>query len=253
MMPAMARRGSAEAGRREPGDRLPGLAETLESHRGLAEVVASVRAGHGGSIGGTWGSASALAVAALSRAGLPALVVVLPPAAEADACVADLAPFSPVPAARLPALEAFDAEADGGGPDPAEPARLAVVKQLVPASSTSPPTIQRQAWRAGSSPAGGGRPSDGRQDAEPSREPVAGSSPAGGGPPSDGRQDAEPSRKAAAEPSRVIVTSIQALLAPLADPRDVAAGTRRLVVGGRLDPGELADWLASRGWQPTDA
>ncbi len=51
----------------------------------------------------------------------------------------------------------------------------------------------------------------------------------------------------------VIVTSIQALLAPLADPRDIAAGTRRLAVGGRLDPEELADWLGARGWHLVDA
>jgi transcription-repair coupling factor (superfamily II helicase) len=190
MMPGMARRGSAQAGRPEPGGRLPGLAETLESHRGFAEVVASVREGHGGSIGGTWGSASALAVAALARAGLPALVVVLPHAAEADAFVDDLALFMSTPATLLPALEVFDTEADGGGADPAEAARLAVVKHLA-AAGDRPPAI--------------------------------------------------------------IVTSIQALLAPLADPRDVAAGTRQLVVGGRLDPEELADWLAARGWRPTDA
>jgi len=48
--------------------------------------------------------------------------------------------------------------------------------------------------------------------------------------------------------SGVVVTSIQALLTPLPDPRDVAASTRSLAVGGRLDPAELADWLVARGW-----
>ncbi|MFM7108296.1 MAG: hypothetical protein ACKOZU_06800, partial [Planctomycetaceae bacterium] len=183
----MTRRAPARAGHREPGGRLPGLAETLESHRGFAEVVASVRAGHGGSIGGIWGSASALAVAALARAGLETLVVVLPHAAEAEAFLDDLALFSPAPAVLLPPLETFDPEADGSGPDPAEPVRLAVVKRL----------------------AGADRPP-------------------------------------------IVLTSIQALLAPLADPRDVAAGTRRLAAGGRLDPAELADWLAARGWRAAD-
>ncbi|MFM9057736.1 MAG: transcription-repair coupling factor, partial [Planctomycetaceae bacterium] len=186
----MAGPGSVEAGHRKPAGRLPGLAETLESHRGFADVVASVRAGHGGSIGGTWGSASALAVAALARSGLPALVVVLPHAAEAEAFIDDLALFSATPAALLPALESFDVEADGGGPDPAEPARLAVVKQLAFAGDDRP---------------------------------------------------------------RLVVTSIQALLAPLADPRDFAAGTRRLAAGGRIDPAELADWLTARGWRAADA
>ncbi|MFM8579526.1 MAG: transcription-repair coupling factor [Planctomycetaceae bacterium] len=44
------------------------------------------------------------------------------------------------------------------------------------------------------------------------------------------------------------MTSIQALLTPLPDPRDIAACTRSLDVGSRLDPAELADWLVARGW-----
>jgi transcription-repair coupling factor (superfamily II helicase) len=209
-----------------PGDaaarRLIGLADTLETHAGFADVVAALREGHGGSIGGTWGSACALAVAALARAlvsagpatstardGGPAgngtgprtLVVVLPHAAEAEACVDDLALFAATPALLLPAIEDFSfveaaADDDPGGvftaadaaPDPVEAERLAVVKRL--AAGALPP---------------------------------------------------------------VVVTSIQALLAPLVDPRDVAAGTRRLAVGGRLDPEELSDWLAARGWTAADA
>jgi len=49
---------------------LLGLAKTLESHSGFADVVANLRAGHGGTIGGTWGSSSAVTAAAmLSEAG----------------------------------------------------------------------------------------------------------------------------------------------------------------------------------------
>jgi transcription-repair coupling factor (superfamily II helicase) len=172
-------------------DRLPGLADTLESHRGFAEVVASLRAGHGGTIGGTWGSASALTVTALARA-LPddTLAVVLPHAAEAEAFLDDLTIFGAT-AVLLPALEDF-----GGGDDetatadPAAAERLAVVKRLTRPQSERP---------------------------------------------------------------QLVVTSIQALLAPLPDPREIAAGTRRLEVGGRVDPEELADWLTARGWQAADA
>ncbi|MFM7245202.1 MAG: transcription-repair coupling factor [Planctomycetaceae bacterium] len=173
---------------RRPTGRLLGLADTLESHRGFADVVAALREGHGGAIGGTWGAASALAVAALLEAWTPAtgtLVVVLPHAAEADDFLADLALFSNVAAVLLPAVESLG---DDAGDDPAAAERVAVVKRL----------------------------------AAPARTPV-------------------------------VVTSIQALLAPLADPRDVAAGTRRLAVGGRLDPEELADWLGARGWHLVDA
>jgi len=181
-----------------PG-RLLGLAETLESHRGFADVVASLRAGHGGTIGGTWGSASALALAALLRAvrgesptGAAAtgtLVVVLPHAVEAEAFVDDLALFASVPAALLPAAE-NPGEDERDAEDPAAAARLAVVKRLT---------------------------------------------------------------RTADERPRVVVTSIQALLVPLPDPREIEAGTRRLTVGGRLDPEELADWLGARGWIAVDA
>ncbi len=171
--------------------RLPGLADTLESHRGFAEVLASLRAGHGGTIGGTWGAACALAVAAVARA-LPddTLAVVLPHAAEAEAFVDDLTLFGTA-ATLLPAVEDLgtgDLGARGDDPNAAE--RLAVVKRL-----TRPD---------------GDRP-------------------------------------------RLVVTSIQALLAPLPDLREIEAGTRRLTVGGRVEPEELADWLAARGWQAADA
>jgi transcription-repair coupling factor (superfamily II helicase) len=167
------------------------LADTLESHRGFAEVLASLRAGHGGTIGGTWGAACALAVAAVARA-LPddTLAVVLPHAAEAEAFVDDLTLFGTA-ATLLPAVEDLgtgDVGARGDDPNAAE--RLAVVKRL-----TRPD---------------GDRP-------------------------------------------RLVVTSIQALLAPLPDLREIEAGTRRLTVGGRVEPEELADWLAARGWQAADA
>jgi transcription-repair coupling factor (superfamily II helicase) len=187
---------------RQPAGRLLGLAQTLSSHRGFADVVASLREGHGGTVGGTWGSASALTVAALLEASSTAgqasprrkraaaagtLVVVLPHAVEAEACVDDLALFSETPAALLPAVENLGD--DGVADDPAEAARLALVKRLAMPGADRPP---------------------------------------------------------------LIVTSIQAVLAPLADPRDIQAGTRRLEIGGRIDPEELADWLTARGWQAAD-
>ena len=62
------------------------------------------------------------------------------------------------------------------------------------------------------------------------------------------RLTADPARR-----PRIIVTSIQALLVPLDDPREIEASTRRLEVGGRLDPAELADWLVARGWEAADS
>jgi transcription-repair coupling factor (superfamily II helicase) len=174
-------------------ERLLGLAPTLDAHQGFADVVASLRAGHGGTIGGTWGSACALAAAALARQlaasdDSGALVVVLPHVADADACVDDLALFTTLDVAVLPALEDYGDVA--ACDDPAEAERLALLKRLT-GSATRPP--------------------------------------------------------------RLIVTTIQALLSPLDDPREIEASTRRLAVGGTLDPGELADWLGARGWEAADA
>ena len=177
-----------------PAGRLLGLADTLETHNGFAEVVASLRAGHGGTIGGTWGSASALTAAALTQAlvdgtdGTGLVVVVLPHAADADFFLDDLSLFTQFPVSLLPALEDFCEATSATDPTAAE--RLALVKRLI-----GPPTEQ----------------------------------------------------------PRIIVTTIQALLSPLADPREIEASTRRLAAGGKLDPAELADWLVARGWEPADA
>ncbi len=185
-----------------PIGQLPALADTLETHSGFADVIAAIREGHGGTIGGTWGSASALSVAAILRGlGGPAaggdaggsgpLVVVMPHAAEAEAFLDDFALFSDAPALLLPAVEDFDVgEAEPLAADPVEVERLAAVKRL--ALPDGPPP-------------------------------------------------------------RLVVTSIQAILAPLVDPRAIQAGTRRLTVGGSVNPEELAEWLAARGWQAADA
>jgi len=151
---------------------LLGLAETLEAHRGFADVIAALREGHGGAIGGTWGSASALAVAAIleSWTTTGTLVVVLPHATEADDFLADLALFSGVAAVLLPAIESLGEDL---GEDPAAAERLAVVKRLAAPDAADTP---------------------------------------------------------------VVVTSIQALLAPLADPRDIAAAQDR--PDGVIRPGD---------------
>jgi transcription-repair coupling factor (superfamily II helicase) len=178
-----------------PSGRLASLAATLEQHAGFTDLVAALSAGHGGTIGGTWGSACALVVAAVLRAravdrgASGTLAVILPHAAEAEAFVDDFALFSETPPLLLPAVEDLGGE-EPSPDDPVEAERLAVVKRL----------------------------------ALPGGEPPA-----------------------------LVVTSIQAILAALVDPRAIEAGTRRLTVGGTANPEELAEWLAARGWQAADA
>jgi transcription-repair coupling factor (superfamily II helicase) len=176
-----------------PTERLARLADTLEQHSGFADVVASLRQGHGGTIGGTWGAACALAVAAIARSRdegtNSTLVVILPHAAEAEAFVDDFSLFDDGSPLLLPASEDLG-ESEPTADDPVEAERLAVVKRLA-LPEESPP--------------------------------------------------------------RLVVTSIQAILAPLVDPRAIEAGTRKLTVGGTANPEELAEWLAARGWRASDA
>ncbi len=175
-----------------PSSRLAGLAALLRSHNGFDDVVGSLEEGHGATIGGTWGSSSALAAASLASqlSDERILVVVLPHGVDAERFVDDLALFTDLPVAHLPALETFAVGDEEAAEDPATAGRLLLVKRL-----TMP---------------GGERP-------------------------------------------KIVVTSIQALLPPLADPREIEASTRRLEVGGKLDPQEFADWLGSRGWRAVDA
>ena len=197
-----------------PPARILELAGSIGSHSGFEDVVASLHAGHGATIGGTWGAGCALATAALARhlhttkestgrkrvsarasskrpaAGEGGVVVaVLPHAADVEAFADDLAIFTTADVAVLPAVETVDDEELAGSPDAA--ARLALVKRL-----TQPDAAVRP---------------------------------------------------------EIIVTSVQALLSPLDDPREISASTRLFEVGGKLDPSELADWLVARGWQGYDA
>ncbi len=92
------------------GRRLRELAAQLNLHRGFADVVASLEAGHGGTLGGVWGSSRALVAAALVESCPGPLVIVAPHPGEIDAIARDLALFSDVPVAKFPAWEAEPGE-----------------------------------------------------------------------------------------------------------------------------------------------
>src|SRR6476661_4855424 len=94
--------------RQQAGQRLRELAANLGVHRGFADVIASLEAGHGGTFGGVWGSSRALVAAA--RSCLGPLVVVAPHQAEIDAIARDLALFSDLPVATFPAWESEPGE-----------------------------------------------------------------------------------------------------------------------------------------------
>src|SRR3954465_10948630 len=91
--------------RQQAGRRLRELAANLDVHRGFSEVIASLEAGHGGTLGGVWGSSRALVAAAVARSCPGPLVVVAPHQAEIDAIARDLELFSDLPVAKFPAWE----------------------------------------------------------------------------------------------------------------------------------------------------
>jgi len=86
------------------------LAAELEQHDGFAQVVASLAAGDGGTLGGVWGSSCALTAAALERSCPGPLVVVLPHARDLDSFCEDLALFSAAAAPQFPPWESEAAE-----------------------------------------------------------------------------------------------------------------------------------------------
>jgi hypothetical protein len=74
------------------------LTDGLRDHNGFLEVLTSLKQGHGGTISGTWGAASSLAVAAIAagraqeQQGL--IIVVVPHAVDADIFADDLTLFT---------------------------------------------------------------------------------------------------------------------------------------------------------------
>lgn len=91
-------------------DRLRELAANLELHRGFADVVASLTAGHGGTLGGVWGSSRALVAAALARSCPGSLVVVTPHPGDIDTLARDLLLFANQWIAQFPAWESEPGE-----------------------------------------------------------------------------------------------------------------------------------------------
>ena len=84
---------------------LHSLADQLERHSGFADVLASLAAGHGGTLGGVWGSSCALVAAALEHHAPQTLVVVLPHSRDLDSLCDDLTLFTKARVAQFPAWE----------------------------------------------------------------------------------------------------------------------------------------------------
>ena len=104
------------------------LAERLETHANFAEVIASLLAGHGATLGGVWGSSCALAAAALVRHAPDTLVVVCPRQSDIDDFCDDFAIFSSVRPERFAANDTASVREDFC--DEVEGDRLRLLKHL---------------------------------------------------------------------------------------------------------------------------
>lgn len=96
----------AQVAERSAAARLLELPERLAEHRGFAEVIQSLLAGHGATLDGVWGSSCALVAAALAQPAPQCLVVVMPHQADLDTLADDLALFTSQKPAIFPAWEA---------------------------------------------------------------------------------------------------------------------------------------------------
>jgi len=86
------------------------LAGRLPAERGFAEVLASLEAGHSGTIGGVWGSSCALVAAALAARAPGPLVIVCAHGDDIDDLCNDLAVFTRIVPERFGPFEATRSE-----------------------------------------------------------------------------------------------------------------------------------------------
>jgi transcription-repair coupling factor (superfamily II helicase) len=93
-----------------PPDRLYELAQRVQRHKGFDAVVADLKSGHAATLDGVWGSACALAAAALSEHCPTTLLIVTPHMDDVDDLLDDLALFTPATPELFPAWESLPSE-----------------------------------------------------------------------------------------------------------------------------------------------
>jgi transcription-repair coupling factor (superfamily II helicase) len=227
-------------------DRLLELAERLRADAGFAEVVAALKAGHGATLGGVWGSSCALAAAALAGEAPRALLIVCPRPADIDPLCDDLALFTSQVPERFPAWESSPGE--GKIDDDVHGDRIRVLKLLASVGN---------GLRAVPAPADIGTHPAARNATEgvPYSARAKGTVPFSS---EDSRKGDSPrSSSLAPRPSPLapllLVTSIQSLMQPVPPPATLARQTRVLRVGDELNVPELLRWMVEGGFDNTTA
>jgi transcription-repair coupling factor (superfamily II helicase) len=222
-------------------ERMRQLALELENYTGFAEAIGELAAGRPASFDGVWGSACALIAAGLSERTSAPLVIICPNAREADDLAADLALFTPIEPQLYPSWETAPDERLVHDETFGE--RLRILKGLLnPGKYEGRRTKDEAAidQNQGPRPSGLGRFIKGRKS-EPAKQAENENNLLG------------PSSFALRPSSFIVVTSIQALLQPSPRKEAIAAATRQLRKGERIDVEELLRWLVERGFHATSA
>jgi transcription-repair coupling factor (superfamily II helicase) len=218
----------------------------LKDYPGFLEAVGALAAGHPASFDGVWGSACALLAAALAEHASGPLVVVLPTEREADDTAADLelftgheprffASWETAPDERLVHDETFGE-------------RLRTLKELLaytkqPAKDEGQRTKDevRQSAAKSSGLARFMKARSAPEDTSTTSETPSTT------------QESDLSSLVLRPSSFLLVTSIPALLQPSPRKDSIAAATRILKKGQRIDVEELLRWLVERGFHATSA
>jgi hypothetical protein len=252
-------------------ERLRQLPSLLSRIKGCGEAIGALAKGQPASFDGVWGSACALVAASLGQQATGPLVLVCPTARQADDLAADLELFTGVEPAVYPAWES---EADERlVHDETFGERLRVLKGLLTAGRGQIPLPPgegaerseagegRQAAASRLSAGGSGlsrfikaRSASQTGDTVPSTEySVQSASEESSTEPrlETGTKDRGAERAFPAAP--ILVTSIQALLQPAPAVAAIAAGTRVIRRGERIDVEGFLKWLVERGFHHTTA
>lgn len=212
------------------------LVPVLRRAVGFEDVLTALSRGDSAAIDGAWGSACALAAAAIACAGKsreeatgdskqePVFLIVLPRISEVDDFAVDFTAFSGETPLIFPAWESVPRE---GTTDPVFSTRLRVLRDmLAPAKQreeASPDQVAQPALR---------------QRLTRKKNPST--------------LHPSPSTHLSL-PQRTVITSFPALLHPVPSREELVQSTRTLRVGEQLNPDDLLHWLVERGFERVTA
>lgn len=220
------------------------LPSSLQNYADFDKSLQALAAGQPASIDGVWGSACALLAASLAQHAPQLLVIVLPTEREADDLAADLELFTGIQPRFFPSWET--AEDERLTHDETFGERLRTLKELL-AKPAEPARPEQAQGKTPAAPRATGlaRFIKARGSTTANPEPGA-ESPS----PND---ETSPAAFIPPPSSLLLVTSIPALLQPAPRPAEIAAVTRTIKKGERIEVDALLRWLVEHGFHATSA